>query len=153
YAAVGDASNATAVFQAALGQKDQRDLGYYVLLAAAGATLEGGLDVLDAHPHEPLAHYLSLHSSSALRKTASRWAAASNAWGDGALRRLGMGHALLLRWASGKALGTTPAQRATERKRALAYAAQHKGTGLAWELLSLMQGRIGEEKDEGERRK
>ena len=36
--------------------REQRQLGYYVLLAAAGVNLDGdNVDVLDAHPHEPLA--------------------------------------------------------------------------------------------------
>ncbi len=150
----GDAGNAQQVFAQALAAKDQRQIGYYVLLASAGVNLDSdNTDVLDAHPHEPLAHYLSLHSSPTLRKHASRWAASSNVWGDGALRRLGLGHAFTQRWASGKALGVTPAQRAAERKRALAYAGQYKGTALAWNLLGLMQDRTAEEKDESERKK
>jgi hypothetical protein len=152
--ASGEGGTALNVFQAALAQKDQRQIGYYVLLASAGVNLDSdNVNVLDDHPHEPLAHYLSLHSSPTLRKHASRWAAASNVFGDGALRRLGLGHALLQRWSSGKALGTTPAQRSAERSRALAYARKYKGTSLAWVLLALMQDRAAEEKEAGQRKK
>jgi predicted Zn-dependent protease len=104
--------------------------------------------VLDAHPHEPLAQYLALHSSPVLRKHASRWAAASNTFGEGFLRRLALGHALCQRWSSGKSLGSSVTQRAAERKRALEYVKKHQGTALAWALLGLVQDRTTEEKDQ-----
>ncbi len=98
YAANGEAARAQQIFQEALARREQRQLGYYVLLAAAGVNLDSdNTDVLDAHPHEPLAHYLSLHTSPLLRKVASRWAAASNTWGEGMLHRLTLGHALCQR--------------------------------------------------------
>ena len=148
FVANGEPAQAQQVFQQALANREQRQLGYYVLLAAAGVNLDSDtLDVLDAHPHEPLAHYLALHSSPVLRKHASRWAAASNTWGEGLLRRLALGHALCQRWASGKSLGTSVAQRKGERQRALAYVKQYKGTALAWALLGLAQDRTSEEKD------
>jgi hypothetical protein len=146
--ASGDANAARDVFVNALARNEQRQLGYYVLLACAGANLDSdNLDVLEAHPHEPLAHYLALHSSPVLRKHASRWAAASNVWGKGLLRRLGLAHALLQRWASGKSLGATASQRRGERQRALAYVKEYRGTALAWALLGLMQDRTAEESD------
>jgi tetratricopeptide (TPR) repeat protein len=148
HVAAGDAAQARQVFDQALARRDQRQIGYYVLLAAGGVNLDSdNVDVLDAHPHEPLAHYLSLHSSPVLRKHASRWAAASNTWGDGVLRRLTLGHALCQRWSSGKSLGISAAQRNSERKRALDYVQQHKGTALAWALLGLVQDRTAEEKE------
>src|SRR5262249_46584873 len=103
FVANGEAEPARQVFLQALSNREQRRLGYYVLLASAGVNLDSdNLDVLDAHPHEPLAHYLALHSSAVLRKHASRWAAASNPFGQGTLRRLALGHALAQRWASGR---------------------------------------------------
>ena len=35
------------------------------------------------HPDDPLAQYLALYSSPVMRKGASQWATASNAWKDG----------------------------------------------------------------------
>jgi hypothetical protein len=154
FVAAGDANAAREVFVNALARNEQRQLGYYVLLACARANLDSdNLDVLEAHPHEPLAHYLALHSSPVLRKHASRWAAASNVWGKGLLRRLGLAHALLQRWASGKSLGATLNQRRGERRRALAYVKDYRGTALAWALLGLMQDRTAEEKDDSERQR
>ncbi len=149
WVAAGDAGQARTLFQQVLARRDQHQLGYYVLLAAAGVNLDSdNVDVLDAHPHEPLAHYLSLHSSPVLRKHASRWAAASNTWGDGLLRRLTLGHALCQRWSSGKSLGVSIAQRGSERERALSYVKQYKSTSLAWAVLGLVHDRTAEEKDE-----
>ncbi|MFO0844244.1 MAG: VIT and VWA domain-containing protein [Gemmataceae bacterium] len=146
HVAAGDADGARRVFQQALHPREQRQLGYYALLAAAGVPLDGdAFDVMEVHPGEPLANYLAVHTSPVLRKHASRWAAASNAWGDGFLRRLGVGHALLQRW-SARNLGT-PAQRAAERAKALAYVKQYAGDGLAWGVLGLVQDREAEEKD------
>lgn len=146
HVASGDANGARRVFQQALHPRDQRQIGYYALLAAAGVPLDAdAFDVMEVHPGEPLANYLAVHSSPVLRRHASRWAAASNAWGDGFLRRLGVGHALLQRW-SGRNLGT-PAQRAAEREKALAYVQQHAGDGLAWSVLGLVQDREAEEKE------
>jgi hypothetical protein len=154
YMASGNAGQARDVFVNALARHDQKQIGYYVLLAAAGVNLDSdNLDVLEAHPHEPLAHYLALHSSPLLRKHASRWAASSNVWGKGILRRLGLGHALCQRWASGKSLGATVRQRRGERQRALAYVDEYKGTALAWAVLGLMQDRTAEEQDDAERKK
>src|SRR5262249_46471780 len=138
----------------ALSNRDQRQIGYHVLLASCGLDLDSDYaNVLDAHPHEPLAHYLSLHSSATLRRHAARWAATSNVWGDGMLRRLGLGHAYCQRWASGKTLGSSATQRRTERGRALEYVKSYKGTDLAWALLGLMQDRVAEEQDVSERKK
>jgi hypothetical protein len=154
FVAAGNAAQARDVFLNALARQEQRQIGYYVLLAAAGVNLDSdNVDMLDAHPHEPLAHYLALHSSPVLRRHASRWAASSNVWGEGILRRLGLGHALCQRWSSGKSLGVSISQRRGERQRALAYVKQYRGTALAWALLGLMQDRTSEEKDETERKK
>jgi Tfp pilus assembly protein PilF len=146
WVAQGNAEQAKQIFREALHRREQRQLGYYVLLAAAGVPLDSeAFDVAEEHPGDPLANYLAVHSSPVLRKHASRWAAASNAWEDGFLRRMGLGHALLQRW-SGKSLGTA-AQRAAEREKALAYVRDHAGTSLAWALLGLVQDRTAEEKE------
>ena len=124
FGAGGGGEQAKEVFQQALSNREQRQIGYYVLLAAAGVNLAGdNVDVLDAHPHEPLAQYLALHSSAVLRKHASRWAAASNPFGEGLLRRLALGHALCQRWSSGKSLGVSAAHvpRQGRGQRALEY--------------------------------
>jgi hypothetical protein len=76
-----------------------------------------------------------------LRKHASQWAAGSNQWGEGLLRRLALTHALLQRWQNGKAVGGTEAQRRAERDRALEFVRTYKGSAAAWALLGLMQDR------------
>jgi hypothetical protein len=146
YIAAKDMANATNVFQQALHRRDQRQLGLYVLLAACGQNLDSEhLDVLAEHDREPVAQYLALHSSPVLRKHASQWAAGSNQWGEGLLRRLALTHALLQRWQNGKAVGGTEAQRRAERERALEFVRRYKGTAAAWALLGLMQDRARED--------
>jgi Tfp pilus assembly protein PilF len=142
WVAQGNGDQAKQIFQTALRRREQRLLGYYVLLAAAGVPLDSdAFDVAEEHPGDPLANYLAVHSSPVLRKHASRWAAAGNAWESGFLRRLGLGHALLQRW-SGKTAGSD-----AERTKALAYVRDHAGTALAWALLGLVQDRIAEDRD------
>ncbi len=143
WVAQGNADQAKQIFQTALHRREQRQLGYYVLLAAAGVPLDSdAFDVAEEHPGDPLANYLAVHSSPVLRKHASRWAAAGNAWESGFLRRLGLGHALLQRW-SGKTAGSD-----AERAKALAYVRDHAGTALAWALLGLVQDRVAEDRDD-----
>jgi hypothetical protein len=145
HVAAGNGEQALALFRQALHARDQRALGYYVLLAAAGANLDSDHgDVLGEHPDEPLAHYLALHSSPVLRKHASQWAAGSNVWAAGTLRDLASAHALLQRWSvsrSGKALATSP----TERGRALAFVKAHLRSAFSVALLTLIQDRAAEE--------
>jgi hypothetical protein len=144
--AAGDANSALAVFQQALHGREQKELGYYVLLAAAGQNLDSEhADVLGEHPDDPLAQYLALHPSAVLRKHASQWAAGSSVWGAGFLQRLAQAHALLQRWQAGKNLAGTPLQRRAERRRALAFVRKNKGSPLGWALLGLMQDRTDEE--------
>jgi hypothetical protein len=146
HVAAKDVNNATTVFQQALHRRDQRQLGLYVLLAACGQNLDSEhLDVLAEHDREPVAQYLALHSSPVLRKHASQWAAGSNQWGEGLLRRLALTHALLQRWQNGKVAGGTDAQRRAERDRALEFVRRYKGTAAAWALLGLMQDRARED--------
>jgi thioredoxin-like negative regulator of GroEL len=145
FVAAGNGPRAQQLFQQALAARDQHQLGYYVLLASAGVNLDSEhADVLAQHPHDPLAHYLALHSSPVLRKHASQWAAGSSVWGEGFLKRLALAHALCQRWQSGKALGGTPAQRRAERDRALEFVRKHKASPFAWALLGLVQDRTDE---------
>src|SRR5262249_17200655 len=64
----GEGEEARKLFKEAFHGREQRQLGLYVLLAAAGQNLDSqNLDVLAEHPDEPLAQYLALHSSPVLR--------------------------------------------------------------------------------------
>jgi hypothetical protein len=141
--AAGDGATALNTFRQVLHARDERHLGYYLLLAAAGANLDSDNgDVLGQHPESPLAQYLALHSSPTLRKHASQWAASGTVWSDGFLRKLALGHALCQRWQAGKGLGSTPAGRKAERDRALAYVRKYPGSDLGWALLGLVQDRL-----------
>ena len=56
------------LFRQSFHNRDQRQLGFYVLLAACGLSLDAEHgDVLSEHPNEPLAQYLALYSSPVLR--------------------------------------------------------------------------------------
>jgi ferric-dicitrate binding protein FerR (iron transport regulator) len=149
--AAGNAASALEVLEQGLVGRGQKALGYYVLLAAAGQNLDSEHgDVLGAHPDEPLAQYLALHTSPVLRRHASQWAAGSNAWPEGFLKRLATAHALLQRWQVGKGPGATPAQRRAGRRRALEFVRREKGSALGWALLGLVQDRTAE--DDAERK-
>jgi tetratricopeptide (TPR) repeat protein len=101
--AAGNGDSALDVFKKAFYGRDQRQLGFYVLLAACGQNLDADhVDVMAEHPDEPLAQYLALHSSPLLRKHASQWAVASRQWPDGFLRHLALTHALMQRWQNDK---------------------------------------------------
>jgi tetratricopeptide (TPR) repeat protein len=135
------------VFKKAFYTRDQRQLGFYVLLAACGQNLDADhVDVMAEHPDEPLAQYLALHSSPLLRKHASQWAAASRQWPDGFLRHLALTHALMQRWQSDKVTKGGPARVKAERERALDYVRQNKGTLFGWALLGLMQDQAKDDK-------
>ncbi len=93
------------LFRESFHGREQRQLGLYVFLAAAGLNLDAqNLDVLAEHRDDPLAQYLALHSSPVLRKHASQWAVGSVPWGDGAFRHLALTHALLQVWQSPRVL-------------------------------------------------
>jgi tetratricopeptide (TPR) repeat protein len=143
----GNASQAVTIFRQALWNRNQRELGYYVLLASCGVNLDGqNADVLADHPDEPLAQYLALHSSPVLRKHASQWAIGSKQWGEGFLGHLALTHALYQRWQNPKINDTPPAKRKAERDRALDYVRRNKGTLFGWGLLCLMQDRAEKDK-------
>jgi len=139
----GNAAGALQVFQQVYHAREQRQLGFYVLLAACGVNLDStGADVLAEHPDEPLAQYLALHSSPVLRAHASQWAVNSVQWKDPYLQHLGLTHALLQRWQNAKVLQGNPAKVEAEKRRALEYIAKHKDTAFAWALLCLIQDRV-----------
>jgi Tfp pilus assembly protein PilF len=143
--AAGDQAQAQEVFRRALLGREQKEIGYYVLLASCGLNLDSDhLDVLGAHPDDPLAHYLALHSSPVLRKHASQWAARGAVWPEGFLQRLASAHALCQRWQQARALAGSAAQRRAERDRALAFVRRHRGSALAWALLGLVQDRTAD---------
>jgi ferric-dicitrate binding protein FerR (iron transport regulator) len=145
--AAGNASEALNVFRQSLFNRNQRDLGYYVLLASCGVNLDAqNADVLAEHLDEPLAQYLALHSSPVLRKHASQWAVGSKQWGEGFLGHLALTHALYQRWQNPKINDTPPAKRKAERDRALDYVRRNKGTLFGWGLLCLMQDRAEKDK-------
>jgi hypothetical protein len=143
----GNANEALQVFQQVYRAREQKQLGFYVLLAACGANLDAqNADVLSEHMDEPLAQYLALHSSPVLRKHASQWAVKSVTWNEGFLQYLGATHALLQRWQNEKILKGDPARVKAEKERAFDYLRTHQN-GFAWALLCLMQDRA--DKDQG----
>jgi predicted Zn-dependent protease len=145
YFARRDGSEALAVFRQTFSNHHQRQLGFYVLLAACGENLDAEhVNVLAEHLNEPLAQYLALHSSPVLRRHASQWAVGTSQWSEGFLQRLAVLHALYQRWENARP-GGTDAQRKAELERALDYVRQNKGTPFGWALLSLLQDRAGEE--------
>jgi Flp pilus assembly protein TadD len=145
--AAGDVSAATDLCQRCFFQREQYDLGLYVLLAACGQNLDGEhVDVLAHHAGEPLAQYLALYSSPVLRKHASQWAVRSSPWA-GFLRRLATAHALLQRWESGRPATLTEAQQQADLQQALKYIRENPADALGFALLSRMQDRLRE--DEG----
>ena len=114
--------------------RDQRQLGFYVLLAACGQNLDAEhVDVLAEHLDEPLAQYLALHTSPVLRKHASQWAVGSGQWNDGFLHHLaGLARPLP---ALADQQAQSPRRRppsTADRERALEYVRRNKGTVFGW---------------------
>jgi tetratricopeptide (TPR) repeat protein len=145
--AAGNGESALAVFKQAFYARDQRQLGFYVLLAACGQNLDADhVDVMAEHPDEPLAQYLALHTSPLLRKHASQWAVASRQWPAGLLRHLALTHALAQRWQSDKVTKGTVARVQAERDRALDYVRQNRGTLFGWAMLGLVQDQAKDDK-------
>src|SRR5207248_10493379 len=103
--AAGNGESLVKLFKEAFHGRDQRQLGLYVLLAAAGLNLDAeNLDMLGEHHDAVLAQYLAVYSSPVIRKHASQWAVSSVEWGDGFLRHLAVTHALLQRWQNPRVL-------------------------------------------------
>jgi hypothetical protein len=142
----GNAAGADKAFRDHFFNREQRQIGFYVLLAACGHNLDAEHgDVLAEHPADPLAQYLALYSSPVLRKHASQWAVSTGQWKDGYLQHLAITHALLQRWQNGKLLAAGAELRRVEIDKALDYARKHKGSAYAWRLLGLIQERAKEE--------
>jgi tetratricopeptide (TPR) repeat protein len=147
YVGAGDGNNANEVFRHSFHDRDQRQIGFYVLLAAVGQNLDAEhVDVLAEHLDEPLAQYLALHTSPVLRRHASQWAVGTGQWRDSFLQRLAVSHALYQRWAKDHP-GRGDAQRRAERDRALDYVRRNAGTLFGWALLCLLQDRAGDDRD------
>jgi hypothetical protein len=144
--AAGNGDEALKVFRQAFHGRDQRQIGFYVLLAACGQNLDSEhADVLAEHLNEPLAQYLALYSSPVLRKHASQWAVATGQWGDGFLHHLAVTHALYQHWQNDRAGLGTEKQKQAERTRALDYVRRNKGSVFGWGLLCLLQDRAGKD--------
>jgi ferric-dicitrate binding protein FerR (iron transport regulator) len=145
--AQGNSSEAYNLFRQVFHRREQRQLGFYVLLAACGMNLDAqNADVLAEHLDEPVAQYLALHSSPVLRKHASQWAVGSGQWGEGFLQHLAVSHALYQRWQNAKILKGNLARVKADVQRGLDYVRRHTGTAWGWTLLCLMQDRAGEVK-------
>ncbi len=142
--AANNANELLQVVRSVFLQRDQEQIGFYVLLAAVGHNLDSqNLDVLKNHLRSPLAQYLALHSSPVLRQHAAQWAVGVDQWNAGFLQHLALTHALLQRWQNGRAMETaSSAQREQELQRAVDYIQRHKGTRFGWALLTVMQERI-----------
>jgi tetratricopeptide (TPR) repeat protein len=145
YVGAGDGNNAQEVFRHSFHDRNQRQIGFYVLLAAVGQNLDAEhVDVLAEHLDEPLAQYLALHTSPVLRRHASQWAVGTGQWRDSFLQRLAVSHALYQRWER-EHPGRDHAQLRAERDRAFDYVRRNAGTVFGWALLCRMQDRAGDD--------
>ncbi|MCI0743760.1 MAG: FecR domain-containing protein, partial [Gemmataceae bacterium] len=148
YVAAGNTNEAQNVFRGCFHNREQRQLGYYVLLASCGANLDAqNVDVLSEHLSEPLAQYLALHTSPVLRKHAAQWAVQSALWGEGFLRHLANTYALLQRWQSERVLEGPVDKVRAEKDRALDYLKKNKNSAFSWALVCFMQDRAGKKKE------
>jgi ferric-dicitrate binding protein FerR (iron transport regulator) len=142
YVAEGNTNAAQNLFNQVFSAREQRQLGFYVLLASVGANLDSDHgNVLAEHMDHPLAQYLALHTSPVLRKHASQWAVASGSWQDGFLKHLAVTHALLQRWQDPKILKGDPARADAEKRRAIDYVKKQHDSLFGWALVCLIQDR------------
>lgn len=140
-------ADASRLFRDRFHTRNQRQLGFYVLLASIGLPLtDDALDVMEEHPDSALAQYLSLHSSPTLRKHAAQWAIRSGSFKEGFLGELAQLHALHQRWQSTRVLSKD--KRAKELPRASEYVRQNKGTTFGWIILCDLQNRANELENE-----
>src|SRR5207253_784145 len=127
YIGAGNGAEANNVFRTAIAAREQRQLGYFVLLAAAGINLDSeNANVLGSHPDELLAQYLALHSSPVLRKHAAQWALTSTTWKEPFLQHLAFTHALVQRWQDDRVVKSDPAKIKQEWNKALDYVRKNK---------------------------
>ncbi|HWY87383.1 MAG TPA: hypothetical protein VNX28_11690, partial [Gemmataceae bacterium] len=144
----GNANEALNVFKQCFYAREQRQLGYYVLLAACGVNLDSqNADVLAEHPDEPSAQYLALHSSPVLRKHASQWAVGTMAWKEGFLQHLSQTHALYQRWQNDKVTKGDPARVRADLQKAFAYVRANKDSVFGFAMLCLMEDQAGKDQD------
>ncbi len=137
-----NAGEADRIFRQTFYDRKQRQLGFYVLLAACGQNLDAEHgDVLSVYPNEPLAQYLALYSSPSLRTLTSQWGINAEQWKPGFLQHLAVTHALYQHWQNSKADVNDEA----ELKRALEHARRNKSTAFGWAILSLIQDRANAE--------
>jgi tetratricopeptide (TPR) repeat protein len=147
YVASGNGNEARNVFTSALHNRNQRQLGYYVLLAAAGQDLGGqNLNVVEDHPDAPLAQFLALHTSPTLRAHASQWAIGSVQWKDPLLKHLATTHALYQRWQSKQMEKWNADRLQKERDQALKYVRDNQESAFGWVMLTLLQNKAGKDK-------
>jgi tetratricopeptide (TPR) repeat protein len=147
YIAEGNGNAADQLFRQVFHAREQRQLGFYVLLASCGVNLDSDHgNVLAEHLDHPLAQYLALHTSPVLRKHASQWAVGSGSWQDGALQHLAVTHALLQRWQNPKILKGDAARGAAETQRAIDYVRKNNDSLFGWSLLCLMQDRAEDDR-------
>jgi predicted Zn-dependent protease len=146
YVAQDKAGEADALFRQVFHAREQRQLGYYVLLASCGVNLDSDHgNVLAEHLDDPLAQYLALQTSPVLRKHASQWAVGSGSWQDGLLQHLAVSHALLQRWENPKVLKNDAARAEVEKRRALDYVKKNRDSLFGWALVCLVQDRAGDD--------
>ena len=146
HVARGDGNAAQQLFTQVFFAREQRQLGFYVLLASCGVNLDSDHgNVLGEHLDQPLAQYLALHTSPVLRKHASQWAVGSGSWEDGFLQHLAVTHALLQRWQEAKVIKGDATRAEAEKRRALDYVRKNRDSRFGWAMLCLIQDRA--EKD------
>ncbi|MBI3407439.1 MAG: FecR domain-containing protein [Planctomycetes bacterium] len=142
FVGAGNANEALNVFRQAIAAREQKQLGYYVLLASCGVNLDSqNADVLNEHQSEPLAQYLALHTSPVLRKHASQWAVVSGSWNEGFLQHLAQTHALFQTWDTERISKSDRARARQERQKALDYVRKNRESAYGWTMLRLMEDR------------
>ncbi len=148
YVGAGNAAKALEVFRTCFYAREQRQIGYYVLLASCGVNLDSeNANVLAEHLDEPLAQYLALHSSPVLRKHASQWAVNTVNWKEDFLQHLSQTHALFQRWQNDNVTKGDPARVRADRQKALAYVRANKDSAFGFAMLCLMQDKAKLDKD------
>jgi ferric-dicitrate binding protein FerR (iron transport regulator) len=146
YVAEGNGNAAQQLFRQVFHAREQRQLGFYVLLASCGVNLDSDHgNVLAEHLDHPLAQYLALHTSPVLRQHASQWAVGSGSWQDDFLQHLAVTHALLQRWENAKVLKGDAVRVDAEKRRAIDYVKKNHDSVFGWALLCRIQDRA--EKD------
>jgi tetratricopeptide (TPR) repeat protein len=142
----GNGNEAQQIYRQHFYPREERLLGFYTLLAAAGVNVDtddATQNVLGNFRDQPLGRYLAYHSNPALR----RHPELSESLGprDGFLRRLAEFRILYLTWASGRVPENNQAVRQAAESRALDFVRRHKSSVLGWSLLALLMDRAGDD--------